>query len=167
MNRKYTIIIITIVLLPIIAVAVVLGFAYKKGQENFKLEQQNLYYSKRADIGVEKLTKEDSINYKEEVTDNKITITFDKFTGLTLYTVDISGYTNLTTISTLPKGRVKYILTQGDFMNSDIYEKNLSYTVETVGNLSLNHFDKNKKLDIWVVGDNALNGSICLELYNE
>lgn len=164
--------------LPVLRSFIILGSIFLDpfpSQEELDEQRQEWVENKIHDIGIDKLTKEDSVNYKNIIEDNKITITFDKFTGLTLYSVDISNYTTLYLKSTLPKGKATIKYSQGDLKNIDlwgpisssIYEEDLSSTVETFSNNSLEHLDKNKPLDIWIVGDNALNGSIYIELYNE
>lgn len=79
---------------------------------------------------------------------DRINITFDKFTGVTLYSLNIGDYEFLQLVFNLPKGRTKFKLTQGNLMNANIYEKDISEMVGTFDYKSLENLDKNKKLDI-------------------
>lgn len=120
-------------------------------------------YTKINDIGSSACIISNMLNFYESNTDNTATMTFTELNTTTSIGFKIKDYNKIKISSTLAEGQIRVKFTQGDLWKTEVLEEIVPSNSESLL-IPLDRWDKDQYLTVWVIGDNAKEGSVHIEL---
>lgn len=115
------------------------------------------------EVGGEAVSTADILNLDSKQTDDSANKIFTELDGTTAVHMEIKDYNKLEVSSTLAQGQIRVKLTQGDLWTTEVIEETVPSNSDSIL-IPLDTWDKNIRLAIWVIGDEAKEGSVDIEL---